>query len=80
MEKFANTEVRIPLWDRCWDNLVDVLTTLAHVSSELQIEKTKVDLILIEIEWEKAAQKDAEFMALVKKYIPEQFWLRFERR
>lgn len=78
--KFANTEVRIPLYDRSWDSLVDVLTTLAHINSELRLEQSEADLILIEIEWEEAARNDEGFMALVEKYIPAQYWLRFERR
>ena len=80
MEKFANTEVRIPLYDRSWDNLGDVTITLGHIAQELRGEQGGADLILIEIEWEEAARNDKAFMILVEQYVPAQFWLRFERR
>lgn len=78
-----NTEVRIPLYDGPWDGLVDVQKTLKHVVEELRVERESVgeehDMIFIQIEWESAAKNDEEFMALVNKYVPNQFWLRFER-
>ena len=80
MTKLVSTEVRIPLYDRGWDGHADVLSTLAHIALELRTEKTEGDLICIEIEWEEAAREDRAFMALVKKYVPAQLWLRFERR
>jgi len=80
MAKFAHTEVRTPLYDRSWDSLEDVVSTLAHIIQELRLERQKADLIVIEIEWEKDARDDEAFMAFMERYTPEQFWLRFERR
>jgi len=78
-----NTEVRIPLYDGPWDNLLGAQKTLNHVVEELRVEQEcvggKHDMIFIEIEWENAAKEDEEFMAFMSKYSPTQFWLRFER-
>ena len=73
------TEVRIPLYDRNWNNLKDVMATLEHIVSELLTERYTADSIFIEIEWEQTAKEDATFMGFVKDYSPTQFWLRFER-
>lgn len=80
MTKFASTEVRIPLYDRSWDSLEDVVRTLEHIIQELRLEREKADLILIEIEWGKDAREDVDFMEALKHYCPAQFWLRFERK
>lgn len=73
------TEVRIPLYDRNWNTLKDVANTLEHIVSELLAERYAADSVFIEIEWEQTAREDKEFMELVGKYSPSQFWLRFER-
>lgn len=73
------TEVRIPLYDRNWNNLKDVMATLEHIVSELLTERHTAESIFIEIEWEQTAREDKEFMEMVSKYSPRQFWLRFER-
>jgi len=78
-----NTEVRIPLYDGPWDNLLDVQKTLNHVVEELRLEQEcipgKKDMIFIEIEWELAARENKNFIEALQHYSPSQFWLRFER-
>lgn len=83
MEKTAYAEVRIPLYDRPWETLDDLFATLNQVTHELCIERRheqdNIESVFIEIEWEQTAREDKEFMEMVGKYSPHQFWLRFER-
>ena len=74
----TTAEVRIPLYDREWETWDDVVASFKRVVALLESEENGAEPF-IEIEWEKAAQGDSEFIRLADQCTDNNFWLRYNR-
>ena len=77
----TETEVRIPLYDRDWINIQDVIDTLEGIVTQLKHDQKQAtnESAWIEIEWESAAKADVQFIRGTHDYSYEQVWLRYGR-